>query len=332
MKIRKKRARSNSPSRTFGESLEAFLKKASATSAGAIGRGTLMGALMLGPTLPACTGDSDTPGEEAVEDDVPGLGGKADWAEDQGERNTNLVAYMGSYWHEYVNCYERGGCQGIDVFIKVRVKPIEGAILNDKRVGVVVQSPNDHGQFETVTGKYFSTHNDGFEEWHVPVQRRHYETGAFTFNAWYQDGLGNTYFDDNQGEFHAIAYNGIYSVLRHDWGNTSIELKEGGVSGKLSIVLADLDFDKDIRLVWTTDSWDTINESTIADAAETNGFHWVEDMWAGYERWEMNLDIQADTDAFEYAVLYKHGVKNDAINYDFWDNNHGQNYVVRRAE
>jgi hypothetical protein len=46
--------------------------------------------------------------------------------------------------------------------------------------------------------------------------------------------------------------------------------------------------------------------------------------------WKIPLNIAGtDVAAFEYAIVYKHGVVNGATTYEFWDNNGGGNYVVQ---
>jgi len=221
---------------------------------------------------------------------------------------------------------------GVEVFVKLRVKQVDGANLSAKRVGVVYQQRySDAG---TALGTYFSTGDDGYEEWHVKVPLRTWEPGALVFNAWYQDGLGNTYFDDNEGEFHAIAYKGSNSVIQMDWSATNAVITTDGVTGTLGLLLADLDYDKDVHLVWTTDGWETTNDFGMGPAGEKNVWYWVADSWAGYESWEIELDIAGPLAAgakFEYAMVYRHGIVNGAQVYEFWNNNHGHNYVLKQS-
>jgi hypothetical protein len=121
--------------------------------------------------------------------------------------------------------------------------------------------------------------------------------------------------------------------VRHDWSNpVSVVVDDSGVQGRITMILADLDYDKDVRLVYTTDNWETTNEMLIGTPGSTNAFYWVADMWNGYEQWAVDIDLPDVTDRFEYAVLYRHGVVNGADEYDFWDNNGGHNYVIDREE
>jgi hypothetical protein len=257
----------------------------------------------------------------------------------QGTRDTNMVSYTGDSWHEFYDCNTRGGCMGVAVFLKLRVQPVAGATIDNKRVGVVYRSPG--GEPVTAVGSYFSTLGDGAEEWHVRIDRRSWDSGVFRFDAWYQDGTangdspyGNTYFDDNNGEAHVANYHGSYAVIRHFWDAAEgLTVDGSGVHGRLSFYVADLDYDKDIRMIWTTDGWQTINEFGFGDGWQTeNVMMWQQDLWNGYERWSINVNIAETTDRFEYAVVYRHGVVNDAEVYEFWDNNGGHNYVVTPVE
>ncbi len=293
------------------------------------------GALLAGATATAMTGvvgcsadgTFNPEGEPGIESELPGAEGKNDWAQSEGQRNTDEVRFVGENWHRYYDCGGRGGCLSIDVFVKVLVQRHEGANLDRKRVGVVYKTME--GAERTETGTYFGD-RDGMEEWHIRIPRRSYDSGIIMINAWYQDGQGHTFFDDNDGELHALAYNGNYTVVQQIWNDTHITVGDDGVQGTITAVLADLDYDKDVRLVYTTDNWATTHEAKIGNG--NNEWHWVSDeIWLGHERWEINLDIPGSVDEFQYALVYKHGVVRTARNYDFWDNNGGHNYVVRRG-
>lgn len=330
---------------TFSEVVETLLGKLREGSGGALRTGVVAGGIGLAALtgLAGC-GDEDAdeaggpPAEiQAPNIPVPGQN-KADWAQAEGERDTNMVSYMGEYWTEYQPCYERF-CNSVDVMLKLRVRPVDGADIGAKRVGIVATRPG-FTDTSTFMGEYFTTMGDGTEEWHVRVGSRANGWGAyfplFTFTAWYQDGKSNTFYDDNQGEFHAVSYTDRYRVLSQVWccsdELTNVNLTDSGVEGRIRLMVGNLDFDKDIRLFWTTDEWATVGEYGMGSAEEVNSWHWVSHTYGGSELWEMNLEIQGDFQKFEYAVVYRHGVVNNAIAYEFWDNNGGRNYVVTRAQ
>ncbi len=327
----------------FGEGVEALLDRLRG-GRGALRAGALVGAMGVAAAggLAGCEGEASDP-EPQVQGDpsapgVPSPGvDKADWAQAEGERNTEMVAYTGEYFTEYAVCYERF-CNSVDTILKVFVKPTPGANIDSKRVGIVAGRPGYEGS-ATFLGTYFSTHPDGLEEWQVRVGGRSSSWGGyfplFLFTAWYQDGTGKTYYDDNQGEFHPVCAQNRYSVLSQVWccsdELTNVRIDDSGVTGKIRLLLSDLDYDKDLRLVWTTDAWATVNEYAIGEGNEANAWRWVQDAWNGQEYWEINLAIPGDFQTFEYAIVYRHGVVNDARPYEFWDNNGGRNYVVTRV-
>ncbi len=253
-------------------------------------------------------------------------GGQADWAQQQGQHNPTMVSYYGEKWWNYTDCGSRSGCQGVDLYIKLRVKPVAGANLSQKRVGVVYRVPGTTNPV-TLTGNYFTTWGNGDEEWHVKVPLRSWQN-VVSFNAWYQDGKGNTFFEDNKGELHAIAIGTSAAAIQHWWGGTNVAVTGYGVSGKISCRLADIDWDKSVAMVWTTDDWQTTNWMETGNG--TNQWHWAEDQGTDYELWEVDVDIPGSFQNFQYAVVYKHGIVNGAAVYEFWNNNGGSNWVVVR--
>jgi hypothetical protein len=255
--------------------------------------------------------------------------GQADWAQQQGRRDTSMVSYLGSFWQEATDCGYRGGCQTISVFVKLKVKRVDGADLNWKRVGIAYRDAN--GLTTTAVGRYFSSYHDGYEEWHVPFSVRAWQYGVFTFNAWYQDGRGNTFYDDNAGELHAIKLQWS-SPVAQQFGSTALEWNETGLGGHIDLRVADLDYDKDLRLVWSTDGWNTVNESHMGAPGDTNAWYWLRDESSSFELWRLDLALAGDFDRFEYAIVYRHGAAGGGRTYEFWDNNFGSNYVLTRPQ
>lgn len=280
---------------------------------------------LVGCAAPATDGDDEDLGEAA--DEVIG-GGQADWAQQQGQRNTAMVSYYKENWYQYVNCNGRFGCSNIDLYVKLRVKPAWNANLADKKVGVVFRAPGTNA-LTTVTGNYFTTWGNGDEEWHVKIPLSATQT-ITSFNAWYQDGAGNTFFDDNGGELHAVAIGSSYAAITQMYGAgmTDVAIDERGVYGKIAARLADIDWDKQVAMVWTTNNWASTNWMNMG--SNRNEWHWAADYGDDYERWEVEVAIPGDVQQFQYAIVYRHGVTNGAQQYEFWDNNNGNNYVVNR--
>jgi len=290
--------------------------------AGSIVKGSAVaGALLMagGPALPGCVAE----GTELELGEVE----QADWAQYEGQRNTEMVQYLGTWWSECTNPYTRFGCGTVEMFLKVRVKPVVGADLSAKRVGVIYRSPYDHIE-RTALGEYHTTWSNGDEEWHVKVSVPSWRD-FFVFNTFYQDGAYQTYFDDNQGEFHAVNNGPSNQVVQvNPWAST-VALDGSDLRGSIQVRVADLDYDKELALYGTCDGWRTVMQYD-SGGGENNSFYWTRDIY-GAEEWQIDMDVPCDSDVFEYAVVYKHGVVNDATPYWFWDNNRGHNHRVEVA-
>ena len=318
--------------RTFGHVLEMTLSQLVERTVALAKTGVAAGALLIPAAAPLMTSCGSSGAETSPTDsnDLTAFyGGKADWFKDSGVRDTSMVSYMGNYWTEQADCNYRGGCMAIHVFLKLRVAPVANADLEQKRVGVVYRPVDGSGSAYTLLGNYFATLEDGSEEWHVMVVRRPGETSVFTFAGWYDTGEGRSFYDDNHGEFHPVSYvrdNAVIQVER-DHLNIEVDRKEG-VSGSLSVLVANLDYDKDIRMVWTVDGWKTVNEFGMGHHSEWDAF-WLDTAGEATERWKMNLAIPGEgIERFEFAVVYRHGVVNSAQVYEYWDNNEGLNYAA----
>jgi hypothetical protein len=273
-------------------------------------------------TLPATACIDPSPDLSTVE--------SFDWAQYEGQRDTRMVSFTGE-WSSSCTYNTRFGCGSVLLQALVRVHPMEHADLAWKRVGVVFRTPEDLTE-RTAVGSYSRTLDNGDEEWRVAFLAPGSQP-VVVFDVWYQDGLGKTWIDDNQGELHVINTGPAYQVIRVEpWLNT-IAVGPSGVSGRVSLQLADLDFDKQLELVGTTDNWQTTLRFGIGGSTDKNKLYWVEDFpyAPGRERWQIDVDVPGGADHFEYALVYRHGVVNGARTYEFWDNNFGGNYRVDAA-
>ncbi len=300
----------------FVSALRRMRRRATAAASGAAIVGTMgIGTSFLG----ACTTGDELP-VASIEQES--------WSQDQGQRNTSMVSYLGGYWVECRAPNTRFGCGSYDVFVKVRVRPVQNVALEWKRVGLTYRTPYDTYD-RTAIGYYFSTYGNGDEEWHVPV-RVSSSWSTLVFDAWYQDGGGHTFIDDNQGEFHVVNTGGPTAIVRAEPWLSTATVSAAGVQGRISVQVTDLDYDKELVILATTDDWETVQEFTMGSAGDKNRLYFQEEFpWGGFERWQIDLDLPgAGVERFRYAVGYRHGVKNGALPYEFWDNNYGQNYVV----
>ncbi|MEO6773426.1 MAG: hypothetical protein ABI467_10465 [Kofleriaceae bacterium] len=288
--------------------------------AGRVLGGALSGTVLL--TLPSLTACLDpTPTTGMVESN--------EWAQYEGVRDTRMISYTGQSSSHCENPNTRFGCGATAITVKLRVQPIANADLAWKRVGIVYHLPGDSND-QTAVGAYVTTNGDGTEEWDVTTVVQPWQT-VVLFDAWYQDGLGKTWIDDNQGELHVVNIGPDYQVVRVQPWNSTVTVGDAGVQGQVSAQLTDLDYDKDVEIVATSDGWQSVLRFGIGASGDTNKWYWVEDLGPAFEHWRIDLDVPGAADHFEYAVLYRHGVVNNATPYSFWDNNGGTNYQVDRV-
>lgn len=281
-------------------------------------RSTALGSSVL-LTLPAAACVDPSPDLSSID--------SFDWAQYEGKRDTRMVQYTGvSSWSCQYNT--RFGCGSLLMNVVVRVRPVEHADLSWKRVGIVYRTLEDLTE-RTAIGSYERTLDNGDEQWRVAFTAPGSDP-VVVFDTWYQDGAGHTWIDDNEGELHVVNAGASYQIVRVEpWLNT-VAIGENGVTGRISVQLADLDYDKQLEVVATKDGWQTTLHLGMGAPGDANKLYWVEDFPypPGRERWQIDVDLPGPADHFEYAVVYRHGVVNGARTYEFWDNNGGGNYHV----
>ena len=88
-----------------------------------------------------------------------------------------------------------------------------------------------------------------------------------------------------------------YQIVRVEpWLNT-VAVGASGVTGRLSVQLADLDYDKQLELVASKDDWQTTLRLGIGAPSDKNKVYWVEDFpYSGRERWQIDLDLPGGAD------------------------------------
>lgn len=94
---------------------------------------------------------------------------------------------------------------------KIRVCPVPWADWGWKRVGGVCEMGWPVQQ-ATYLAQYVGPTDDGLEEWQVSQEWARSSPGAsdpvwsFPFLVWYQDGLGNAYYDDDDGRDYTLRW------------------------------------------------------------------------------------------------------------------------------
>jgi hypothetical protein len=293
---------------------------------------TLQGAAFAG-AIAASTPNTGCAAEHPDDalDPQEGPGGKSDWAQDEGERRPDLVAFTGEAWSECRESSSRTGCYAYEMIFKVMVTPVANVEPTAKKVGVVYRSIENLTGDRTANGRFFTTHADGREEWHVPVRAYTYED-LVKFNVWYQPGNGKTYFDDNAGEGHVYSNNNATQVIQTATWESTVTVTDGKVRGTIRVRVADIDFDKAIGMHATIDGWANTMVFGTGNRGEKNKFYWAEDTWGNTEYWQIDLELDdPNITELRYAVFYEHGVTSGAKRYTFWDNNWGSDYRVQKS-
>jgi hypothetical protein len=80
------------------------------------------------------------------------------------------------------------------------------------------------------------------------------------------------------------------------------------------VLVRNLAFEKTVRIVYSTDNWNTVN-----DAAATYAYGSADP--SGAERWAIHLDLPSDATRIDFAVEAKQGAS------DAWDNNFDRNFT-----
>jgi hypothetical protein len=303
---------------SFAQTLERALAQLPAQRSLAAG-GTLAGLLGL---LPGCDPAGLPPGEvpsntAALRQEVIAFG-QRDWAQNMGTHDTSMVSYYNESWYDLTNCNTRYGCLSITVFIKVKVKPVAGADLGYKKVGAVYREVGSNDPI-TANGYYFTTLPDGMEEWHVPIQSTTH-SGTFTFDAWYEDGAGGRYYDDNNGELYALRWRNDgydYSTLSQDFAATNAVFDATGVKGVIGFTVEDLNYDKELMFIYSTDGWMTSQTLSMGTGTDTNILHWVKNVSRDFESWQISLDLPGAFTTFQYKLVYRHGIADGAEPIEF---------------
>jgi hypothetical protein len=72
-------------------------------------------------------------------------------------------------------------------------------------------------------------------------------------------------------------------------------------------VVQDLDFDKVLKLTYSTDGGVTWKDLTMGAAGSKNQLSWKGDIDQDFERWEVDLDLPGSFSSFQYKLIYRHG-------------------------
>ncbi|MDR0915070.1 MAG: CBM21 domain-containing protein [Oscillospiraceae bacterium] len=122
---------------------------------------------------------------------------------------------------------------------------------------------------------------------------------------------GNTYWDNNSGNNYSVHDSlAINPVFAFGTGKVARGFVEASSSVAVQIELVNLDYNKDVRIRYSTDDWATYSEVSASYYA-TCAYNTYVEIWRAY--------LPANV-SYEYAISY-------TVNGEtYWDNNFGANY------
>jgi hypothetical protein len=139
---------------------------------------------------------------------------------------------------------------------------------------------------------------------------------------------GVTYWDNNNGANYTIETDAgpmLANGVNVDVFQPTAYTSASGSSFYGTVDVRNLDYNKSVTIIYTTDDWATTN--TVAATYGGSPFHY------GYgsfdnpniyniERWRFNVSLPSGISEIEYCVSY------DVLGTTYWDNNEGANYVI----
>lgn len=146
---------------------------------------------------------------------------------------------------------------------------------------------------------------------------------------------GQTYWDNNGGKNYTVANpyasDGMYLQngvnISADTYHSTYNKYNTGKELQVFADVRNLSYQKDVKLVYTTDDWKTVKYATVNFLqyySVGNGSVLPNPNVYGIEKWSVNVSLGATATKVSYALSYKvNGV-------EYWDNNFGRNYTLYR--
>lgn len=144
---------------------------------------------------------------------------------------------------------------------------------------------------------------------------------------------GQEYWDNNNGQNYEII--GVAGRYLSEGVNVSVynsNLYQYNLSQNASLFIdvdvKNLNYNKDVEVVYTTDGWKTSNKSKLSFQSyfavgpkqmlvSPNSF--------GVEKWTASINLPTSVQTVDYAIVYR------VNGQEYWDNNFGKNYRVTKV-
>ena len=202
---------------------------------------------------------------------------------------------------------------------------LEGSILvknlaYEKQVAIVYSL--NSGEWREAFAGYKGPSANGFERWTFKVQPVTYGP-TIQFAVRYRVA-GQEFWDNNGGADYRIGGNAPGFVLGHATvllDRASVSSSRAGVYVIGTVVVKDLAFAKEVKIVYSFDEWATVHEAFASYTSE------LSNSGGAAERWDFALPVQPPgSQRTVFAIAYTV----DGVTY--WDNNDGANYAIAWGE
>jgi hypothetical protein len=185
----------------------------------------------------------------------------------------------------------------------------------------VVYSING-GEWREASAGYSAASAPGFERWSFQVQPVTYGV-TLRFALRYRVA-GQEFWDNNGGADYRIGGNAPGFVLGHaavKLDRASVSSSRAGVYVIGDVVVKNLAYGKEVKVVYSFDEWATVHEAFASYTSE------LSNSGGTAERWGFSLPVQPPgSQRTVFAIAYTV----DGVTY--WDNNHGANYAIAWGE
>ena len=133
---------------------------------------------------------------------------------------------------------------------------------------------------------------------------------------------GQTFWDNNGGQDYFLGQGaGTFLTSGNVYAHHTAGAALSGGQAQGSVILRNIAYAKQVKVVYTTDGWVTAHEAHAAYSPNFYAYTTTENPSAlGFEAWTFGLDVGSAT-SVEYAIAYT------ADGQTYWDNNFGDNYV-----
>jgi hypothetical protein len=135
---------------------------------------------------------------------------------------------------------------------------------------------------------------------------------------------GQTWWDNNGGNNYTLSAQGV--TLYNDVKILADTAYASSTYMSVSVNLQNLDYNKSVYVIYTTDGWATTNVKPLTYFSyQTYGYGSAPSPnSAGVEHWRTSFSLDYGTSPVEYCFSY------DVSGTTYWDTNNGANYTVNR--